>query len=93
MHVKGRYEDMDEEDPLTDDQKRVIASLSVKQSSGDRRFRHSPVLVLGILLPVLGMVVLVFALFLPMMMCSGASTAAVLVGALMTLLRSAQLGA
>ena len=68
---------MTQEDPLTDEQKRVIASLGMKESTGRRRFRHSPLLVFGILIPVIGVGVLLVMLFFPMLMCSGHSTAVI----------------
>ncbi|MEC7352713.1 MAG: hypothetical protein VYD99_06250 [Planctomycetota bacterium] len=78
---------MTQEDPLTDEQKRVIASLGMKESTGRKRFRHSPLLVYGILIPVIGVGMLMVVLFFPMLMCSGHSTAAILGCAVMAALR------
>ena len=92
-HAEGRHAKMDEEEALTDAQKKMTASLSTEESRADQRFRHSPFLIFAILLPVLGLALLLFVLFLPMMMCSGASTVAMLACALMALVQSGQLGA
>ncbi|MEC9156604.1 MAG: hypothetical protein VX684_02910 [Planctomycetota bacterium] len=78
---------MTQEDPLTDEQKRVIASLGMKESTGRKRFRHSPLLVYGILIPVIGVGMLMVVLFFPMLMCSGHSTAAILGCVVMAALR------
>ncbi len=78
---------MTQEDPLTDEQRRVIASLGMKESTGRKRFRHSPLLVYGILIPVIGVGMLLVVLFFPMLMCSGHSTAAILGCAVMAALR------
>ena len=78
---------MTQEDPLTDEQKRVIASLGMKESTDRKRFRHSPLLVYGILIPVIGVGMLMVVLFFPMLLCSGHSTAAILGCAVMAALR------
>ena len=78
---------MTQEDPLTDEQKRVIASLGMKESTGRKRVRHSPLLVYGILIPVIGVGMLLVVLFFPMLMCSGHSTAAILGCTVMAALR------
>ena len=78
---------MTQEDPLTDEQKRVIASLGMREPTGRKRFRHSPLLVYGILIPVIGVGMLLVVLFFPMLMCSGHSTAAILGCAVMAALR------
>ena len=64
---------MNEEEPLTDEQQKAIASLGMKDGSGRRSFRHSPLLIFAIVLPLVAAAVLMLVLFIPMMICSGSS--------------------
>ena len=84
---------MNEEEPLTDEQQKAIASLGMKDGSGRRSFRHSPLLIFAIVLPLVAAAVLMLVLFIPMMICSGSSTAAVIACVVPCLLRSVHSGA
>ena len=80
---------MNEEEPLTDEQKKTIAALDLKGASDRRRFRHSPFLIFGIVLPLMAAAALIFFLFIPMMVCSGSPAAVILVCVALSLLQSA----